>query len=101
MSDAFINGVLGVLDHDVEAQGRPVLMEDPDILTTIDVINGLKSGSVPGTAIVSWADSDGTLEANVIDFLMQEQISARDTRTGEHVKVDSKLVPDGAWKLFS
>ena len=101
MSDSFVQGVLSSLDYSDAAEGRPVLSEDPGIMTTMDIIEGLKRGSVPGTAIVRWKDSHGTIEANVIDFIMQESIDAQDASTGEKVSVDSKLVPDGTWQLFS
>ena len=78
-----------------------ILVENEDIHTTMDIVESLKAGEITGTAIVRWQDRISILEANVIDFLMQEEIESIDATTGENVMVKSIDIPEGSWRLYT
>jgi len=76
------------------------LAPDEGIKNTPSLIEGLKNGRVPGTAIVEWRDEKGPLQVNVIDFLMQPILRATDPASGQTVRVKSSAVPDGTWRCL-
>lgn len=78
----------------------PIVVEEPSIKTTSSLIRALREGEIPGNSIIRWEDDKGTLEANVVDFLLEDTIRTKDVHTEEEVKVNSMLVPDGAWRLY-
>lgn len=98
--DLIIKAMDGELPGFANKDETQVFAEDMDITTTESLIEGLKSGKVPGNAIIEWEDGQGKLRANVVDFLFYEEFDGFDVKTMETMKILQKFVPDGSWKLF-
>lgn len=78
---------------------RP-LVENTSIYTKEDLVEGLRTGNVPGNAVIEWKDEHGALQANVIDFITCESVVAKDPKTQDQVKVKTDYLLDGTWRLM-
>lgn len=102
VSNDRIQALLGVMESTGATQpsGKAIQRTiDEDIKTRLQLVAGLKQGMIPGNAIVEWSDEQGSLQVNVIDFLVYGKIKALDPKSGDRIVVESKKIPDGAWRV--
>lgn len=78
---------------------RP-LIENTNIHTKDDLIEGLRNGDVSGSAVIEWKDTHGALRANVIDFILNETVIANDPKTNDKLRVKTEFLLDGTWRLL-
>lgn len=76
------------------------LTEDTTITTRKQLIKALKEGRIPGNAILEWSDDQGTLRANIIDYLLYKKVRARDVQTNESLLIQNQDLQDGSWRLL-
>jgi hypothetical protein len=94
-----IRQISGAMEYQKKTASRQ-LTEDATIQSRAELRQALKTARIQGDAIVEWTDDQGTLHANVIDFLSLAKMKAIDPATGQSIMVETKLLGDGSWRVL-